>query len=99
MVKREILKRRFWTIHETEVYQGKREFTRFTVILFMKTLFFTKIEIESVFGHIKDNRSFRRFFTARPGNVNIEFRLIAIAHKYHEAGRKELPFTGEITIT
>ncbi|NIK30826.1 hypothetical protein FHS45_003985, partial [Thalassobacillus devorans] len=41
-----------------------------------------KVEVESVFGHIKGNRSFRRFFLRGLDKVNIEFGLVAIAHNF-----------------
>jgi transposase len=39
-----------------------------------------KIDVESVFGHIKGNRSFRRFHLRGHAKVNIEFGLVAMAH-------------------
>ncbi|AWC27666.1 transposase [Bacillus cytotoxicus] len=41
-----------------------------------------KIEEESTFGHIKGNRSFRRFSLRGLAKVTIEFGLIAIAHNF-----------------
>jgi len=38
------------------------------------------IEVESVFGQIKHNGNFRRFFLRGLSKVNTEFHLIAIAH-------------------
>jgi len=38
------------------------------------------IEVESVFGHIKHNRGFRRFMLRGLDKVNIEFGLLSIAH-------------------
>ena len=39
-----------------------------------------KIEVESVFGHIKGNRRFRRFSLRGLIKVHIEFGIVAIAH-------------------
>jgi len=39
-----------------------------------------KIEVESVFGHIKGNRSFRRFSLRGLDKVHIEFGIVALAH-------------------
>jgi hypothetical protein len=39
-----------------------------------------KIEVESVFGHIKGNRSFRRFSLSGLGKVHVEFGIVALAH-------------------
>lgn len=39
-----------------------------------------KIEVESVFGHIKGNRCFRRFSLRGLEKVNVEFGIVAIAH-------------------
>ncbi|MFK4998187.1 transposase [Bacillus sp. N9] len=39
-----------------------------------------KIEVESVFGHIKGNRSFRRFSLRGIDKVHMEFGLVALAH-------------------
>jgi transposase len=47
-----------------------------------------KIEVESVFGHIKGNRSFRRFYLRGLDKVNIEFGLAAIAHNLLKKAEK-----------
>lgn len=39
-----------------------------------------KIEVESVFGHIKGNRSFRRFSLRGLKKVHVEFGIVALAH-------------------
>ena len=39
-----------------------------------------KIEVESVFGHIKGNRSFRRFSLRGLDKVHVEFGIVALAH-------------------
>ncbi|MEK5441268.1 IS1182 family transposase [Fredinandcohnia sp. FSL W7-1320] len=39
-----------------------------------------KVEVESVFGHIKGNRSFRRFSLRGLNKVNVEFGIVALAH-------------------
>ena len=39
-----------------------------------------KVEVESVFGHIKGNRSFRRFSLRGLSKVNTEFGIVALAH-------------------
>jgi len=39
-----------------------------------------KIEVESVFGHIKGNRSFRRFSLRGLNKVHVEFGIVALAH-------------------
>lgn len=40
------------------------------------------IEVESVFGHIKQNRGFRRFLLRGMNKVNIEWGLLSIAHNF-----------------
>ncbi len=40
----------------------------------------TKIEVESAFGHIKGNRSFRRFLLRGLEKVHTEFGIVALAH-------------------
>jgi transposase len=39
-----------------------------------------RIDVESVFGHIKHNRSYRRFLTRGLDNVRTEWGIISIAH-------------------
>lgn len=39
-----------------------------------------KVEVESVFGHIKGNRSFRRFSLRGLEKVHVEFGIVALAH-------------------
>ncbi|WP_249222080.1 IS1182 family transposase [Planococcus alpniumensis] len=39
-----------------------------------------KIDVESVFGHIKGNRSFRRFLLRGLEKVHTEFGIVALAH-------------------
>ncbi|BFH62579.1 IS1182 family transposase [Paenibacillus azoreducens] len=39
-----------------------------------------KVEVESVFGHIKGNRSFRRFSLRGMEKVHTEFGIVALAH-------------------
>src|SRR5690606_18810139 len=39
-----------------------------------------KVEVESVFGHIKGNRSFRRFSLRGLDKVYVEFGIVALAH-------------------
>ena len=39
-----------------------------------------KTEVESVFGHIKGNRSFRRFSLRGIEKVHVEFGIVALAH-------------------
>ncbi|WP_253907679.1 transposase [Bacillus sp. WMMC1349] len=39
-----------------------------------------KVEAESVFGHIKGNRSFRRFSLRSLDKVHVEFGIVALAH-------------------
>nr|WP_257129255.1 transposase [Bacillus toyonensis] len=39
-----------------------------------------KTKVESVFGHIKSNRSFRRFSLRGVAKVTMEFGLIALAY-------------------
>ncbi|MCE5172034.1 IS1182 family transposase [Paenibacillus profundus] len=39
-----------------------------------------KVEVESVFGHIKGNRSFRRFSLRGQDKVHTEFGIVALAH-------------------
>jgi transposase len=40
------------------------------------------IEVESVFGHIKQNRGFRRFLLRGMNKVTIEWGLLSIAHNF-----------------
>ena len=39
-----------------------------------------KVEVESVFGHLKGNRSFRRFSLRGLDKVQVEFGILAMAH-------------------
>jgi transposase len=39
-----------------------------------------KVEVESVFGHIKGNRSFRRFSLRGLDKIHVEFGIVALAH-------------------
>jgi hypothetical protein len=39
-----------------------------------------KVEVESVFGHIKGNRSFRRWSLRGLAKVHVEFGIVALAH-------------------
>lgn len=39
-----------------------------------------KVEVESVFGHIKGSRSFRRFSLRGLDKVHVEFGIVAMAH-------------------
>ena len=39
-----------------------------------------KVDVESVFGHIKGNRSFRRFLLRGLDKVHTEFGIVALAH-------------------
>ncbi|KXG42681.1 transposase [Tepidibacillus decaturensis] len=39
-----------------------------------------KVEVESMFGHIKGNRSFRRFSLRGIDKVHVEFGIVALAH-------------------
>ena len=41
-----------------------------------------KVEVESVFGHIKGNRSFRRFSLRSLPKVQTEFGIVAMAHNF-----------------
>ncbi|MFD1708553.1 transposase, partial [Siminovitchia sediminis] len=50
-----------------------------------------KVEVESVFGHIKGNRSFRRFSLRGLEKVHVEFGLVALAHNFLKvAGIRQL---------
>ena len=54
-----------------------------------------KIEVESVFGHIKGNRSFRRFSLRGLEKVHVEFGIVALAHNLLKvAGIRQL-FSGD----
>lgn len=44
-----------------------------------------KIDVESVFGHIKGNRSFRRFLLRGIEKVHTEFGIVALAHNLLKA--------------
>uniref|UniRef100_UPI003709A77C transposase n=1 Tax=Paenibacillus senegalensis TaxID=1465766 RepID=UPI003709A77C len=39
-----------------------------------------KVEVENVFGHLKGNRSFRRFSLRGLNKVHVEFGIMALAH-------------------
>jgi hypothetical protein len=39
-----------------------------------------KVEVESAFGHIKGNRSFRKFSLRGLDKVHVEFGIVALAH-------------------
>ncbi len=39
-----------------------------------------KVDVESVFGHIKGNRSFRRFSLRGLDKVHVEFGIVALIH-------------------
>jgi transposase len=54
-----------------------------------------KIDVESVFGHIKGNRSFRRFHLRGLDKVNIEFGLVAMAHNLLKQAAKNRLFDPE----
>lgn len=54
-----------------------------------------KTEVESVFGHIKGNRSFRRFSLRGLVKVTIEFGLVAIAHNFLKQAEKNRSFEEE----
>ncbi|WP_408011670.1 transposase [Pseudalkalibacillus sp. A8] len=45
-----------------------------------------KVEVESVFGHIKDNRSFCRFSLRGIKKVHTEFGIVALTHFLKVAG-------------
>ncbi|MHA7967594.1 IS1182 family transposase [Paenibacillus sp. CAU 1782] len=49
-----------------------------------------KVEVESVFGHIKGNRSFRRFSLRGLEKVHTEFGIVALAHNLLKAARIRL---------
>ena len=50
-----------------------------------------KIDVESVFGHIKGNRSFRRFYLRGLEKVHTEFGIVALAHNFLKvAGIRQL---------
>jgi hypothetical protein len=38
------------------------------------------VDVESVFGQIKNNNQFRRFYTRGLKNVNTEWGIMSIAH-------------------
>lgn len=48
-----------------------------------------KVDIESVFGQFKGNRSFRRFFLRGLAKVNVEIGLISIAHNLLKKAARE----------
>ncbi|PFJ19201.1 hypothetical protein COD67_19820 [Bacillus cereus] len=54
-----------------------------------------KIEIESVFGHIKGNRSFQRFSLRGLAKVTIEFGLVTIAHNFLKQMERNRSFEEE----
>jgi transposase len=50
-----------------------------------------KVEVESVFGHIKGNRLFRRFSLRGLDKVHVEFGIVALAHNILKvAGKRQL---------
>ncbi|MBM7716609.1 transposase [Siminovitchia sp. FSL H7-0308] len=55
-----------------------------------------KNEIESVFGHIKGNRSFRRFSLRGLKKVHVAFGIVALAHNFlNVAGIRQLLSGGD----
>ncbi|RKJ30695.1 hypothetical protein D7X33_41180, partial [Butyricicoccus sp. 1XD8-22] len=55
-----------------------------------------KTEVESVFGHIKGNRSFRRFSLRGLEKVHVEFGIVALAHNFLKvAGIRQLLSGGD----
>lgn len=54
-----------------------------------------KIEVESVFGHIKGNRSFRRFSLRGLEKVHVEFGIVALAHNLLKVAGTRLLFSGK----
>ncbi|MDM5187994.1 transposase [Bacillus sp. DX4.1] len=54
-----------------------------------------KAEVKSAFGHIKGNRSFRRFSLRGLVEVTIEFGLVAIAHNFPKQAEKKHLFEGK----
>jgi Transposase DDE domain len=58
-----------------------------------------KVEVESVFGHIKGNRSFRRFSLRGLDKVHVEFGIVALAHNFLKvAGIRVAAFNESIRI-
>ena len=49
------------------------------------------IDVEPVFGHIKQNRGFRRFTLRDLDGVNIEMGLLLIAHNFKKWHTKKTP--------
>ncbi|SUA97552.1 transposase [Paenibacillus thiaminolyticus] len=45
-----------------------------------------KVEVESVFGHIKGNRSFRRFSLRGLDKVNVDFGIVTMANNLRKVG-------------
>ncbi|MEZ7171776.1 transposase [Sporosarcina sp. OR05] len=52
-----------------------------------------KVEVESAFGHIKGNRSFRGFLLRGLQKVSTEFGIVALAHNFLKVAgfRQSLP--------
>ena len=54
-----------------------------------------KNEVESVFGHIKGNRSFRRFSLRGLDKVHVEFGIVAIAHNLLKVASLRKPLSAK----
>ncbi|WP_018922598.1 IS1182 family transposase [Salsuginibacillus kocurii] len=69
-------------IHYNPLYEAKKKKAREALGTEegAETYKLRKVEVESVFGHIKGNRSLRRFSLRGLDKVNVEFGLAAIAH-------------------
>ncbi|WP_232713529.1 IS1182 family transposase [Bacillus xiapuensis] len=53
-----------------------------------------KVEVESAFGHIKGNRSFRRFSLRGIDKVHTEFGIVALAHNFLKMAGLAQTFSG-----
>ncbi|MFC4544879.1 transposase, partial [Paenactinomyces guangxiensis] len=53
------------------------------------------IEVESVFGHFKENRSLRRFFLRGLPKVSIEVGLLSLAHNLLKKTAAQMKSTGD----
>ncbi|MFB4164492.1 transposase, partial [Alteribacillus sp. JSM 102045] len=50
-----------------------------------------KTDVESVFGHVKQNLGYQRFLLRGLEKVHVEFGWVALAHKHEKSGGGETP--------
>lgn len=69
-------------VHWTTVFEEMKAKAKATLECEDKAAIYSrrKVEVESVFGHIKGNRSFRRFSLRGLDKLHVEFGIVALAH-------------------